>query len=148
MLSIEDTVQSLRYINYHVRVCVCVRACLCVCSVAQLYPTLWGPMDCTCQDPCPWNFPDENTGAGCHFLLQGIFQTQGSYLRLLHWQVGSLPLAPPGKPYMTQQFYSQTILPKRNENVLTQWPVLKYSTHVSRIATHRNNPTIQQLVYR
>ena len=22
---------------------------------------------------CPWNFPDKNTGVGCHFLLQGIF---------------------------------------------------------------------------
>ena len=30
---------------------------------------------------------------GCHFLLQGIFLTQGSNLRLLHWQAGSLPLS-------------------------------------------------------
>ena len=29
----------------------------------------------------------------CHFLLQGIFPTQGSNLRLLHWQMDSLPLA-------------------------------------------------------
>ena len=38
---------------------------------------------------------------GCHALLQGILPTQGSnphLLRLLHWQVGSLPLMPPGKP--------------------------------------------------
>ena len=31
---------------------------------------------------------------GCHFLLHGIFMTQGSnlhLLRLLHWQVDSLP---------------------------------------------------------
>ena len=36
---------------------------------------------------CPWNFPDKNTGEGCHSLLQGIFLTQGSnlsLLRLLH----------------------------------------------------------------
>ena len=36
----------------------------------------------------------------CHFLLQGIFLTQGSNLSLLcrlHWQADSLPLAPPGK---------------------------------------------------
>ena len=26
---------------------------------------------------CPWDFPRENTGVGCHFLLQGIFPTQG-----------------------------------------------------------------------
>ena len=29
----------------------------------------------------------------CHFLLQGIFLTQGSNLCLLHWQVDSLPLS-------------------------------------------------------
>ena len=26
---------------------------------------------------CPWDFPGKNTGVGCHFLLQGIFRTQG-----------------------------------------------------------------------
>ena len=38
---------------------------------------------------------------GCHALLQRIFLTQGSnlhHLCLLNWQVGSLPLAPLGKP--------------------------------------------------
>ena len=28
---------------------------------------------------------------GCHFLLQGIFPTQGLNLHLLHWQVDSSP---------------------------------------------------------
>ena len=32
---------------------------------------------------CPWNFPGENTGVGCHFLLQGIFLTQGLNPHLL-----------------------------------------------------------------
>ena len=32
---------------------------------------------------CPWNFPGNNTGVGCHCLLQGIFVTQGSNLCLL-----------------------------------------------------------------
>ena len=45
---------------------------------------------------CPWGSPGENTGVGCHSLLQGIFLTQGSNLRLL-WQMDSLWLAPPGK---------------------------------------------------
>ena len=35
----------------------------------------------------------KNTGVGCHFLLQGIFLTQGSNLSLLYWQVDSLPLS-------------------------------------------------------
>ena len=45
--------------------------------------------------------PGKNTGVGCHALPQGIFRTQGSnpgLLHLLHWQVGSLPPALPGKP--------------------------------------------------
>ena len=40
---------------------------------------------------------------GCHFLLQKSFPTQGPnphLLRLLHWQTDSLPLAPPGKPWV------------------------------------------------
>ena len=31
----------------------------------------------------PWDFPDKNTGVGCHFLLQAIFLTQGLNLSLL-----------------------------------------------------------------
>ena len=49
---------------------------------------------------CLWDFPGKNTGLGCHFLLQGIFLTQGlnwSLSGLLPWQAASLPLAPPGK---------------------------------------------------
>ena len=50
-----------------------------------------------------------NTGVGCHALLQGIFPTQGlnpRFLCLLHWQVGSLPLALPGKPHPYSLFYT------------------------------------------
>ena len=47
---------------------------------------------------CPWDSPCKNIGVGCHCLW--IFPTQGlnpCLLCLLRWQVGSLPLAPPGK---------------------------------------------------
>ena len=47
---------------------------------------------------CPWNSPAKNTGAGCHALPQGIFWTQGLKLRLLYWQVETLPLSHPGSP--------------------------------------------------
>ena len=50
---------------------------------------------------CPWNFPGKNTKVGCHFLLQGIFLTQGwnlYLLCLLHWQEESLPLHHLGSP--------------------------------------------------
>ena len=44
---------------------------------------------------CPWNFPRKYTGVDFHFLLPGIFLTQGLNLHVLHplhWQVDSLPL--------------------------------------------------------
>ena len=44
---------------------------------------------------CPWSFAGKNTGVGCHFLLQGIFLTQGLNLHLLcllDWQAESLLL--------------------------------------------------------
>ena len=46
---------------------------------------------------CPWNFPGKNTGVGCHFLLQGIFPTQGLNPGLLHCRQTTLPSEPPGK---------------------------------------------------
>ena len=48
---------------------------------------------------CPWDSPDKNT------FLQGIFPTEGlnpCLLCLLHWQAGSLPLAPPVKVKFAQ----------------------------------------------
>ena len=33
---------------------------------------------------CPWDFPGKDIGVGCHFLLQGIFPTQGSNPGLQH----------------------------------------------------------------
>ena len=45
-----------------------------------------------------------------HVLLQGIFLTQGlnmSILCLLHWQVGSLSLAPPRKPHNWYTHYEK-----------------------------------------
>ena len=50
---------------------------------------------------CSWDSSAENTGVGCHFLLQGIFPTQGSnpcLWCLLHWQTNSLPLSHLGSP--------------------------------------------------
>ena len=33
---------------------------------------------------CPWDFPDKNTGVGCHALLHGIIPTMGWNPGLLH----------------------------------------------------------------
>ena len=37
-----------------------------------------------CQTPLSMGFPGKNIGVGYHFLLQGIFLTQGSNPCLLH----------------------------------------------------------------
>ena len=49
---------------------------------------------------CPWDSPGKHTGVGCHSLLQGLLPTQGSKPHLLHWQVGSLSVGPPGKAFI------------------------------------------------
>ena len=78
----------------------------CMLSCFSPVQTLCNPMDYSMGQSmllCPWDSPAKNTGVGCHALLQGIFQTQGSnphLLCLLHWQTGSLPLALPGKPLL------------------------------------------------
>ena len=61
--------------------------------VTQLRPTL-----CDFEPTrllCPWDSPGKSTGTDCHFLLQGIFLTQGSnqgllYCRWILYQLGYL----------------------------------------------------------
>ena len=45
----------------------------------------------------PWDFPGKSTGVGCHFLLQGIFPTQGSNPGLPHCRQMLLTSELPGK---------------------------------------------------
>ena len=91
---------------------LCVYVCVSLMSNVGMYSMLVlsrsfvsdsrDPMECT-RLLCPWGSPGKDTGVGCHFLLQGIFPTQGSspcVWCLLHWQVDSLPLSHPGSPSM------------------------------------------------
>ena len=63
--------------------------------------TLGDPMDCSSSGSSVYGDSlGKNTRGGYYALLHGIFPTQGSnphLLCLLHRQVGSLPLGPPGK---------------------------------------------------
>ena len=52
----------------------------------------------------PWDFPGKNTGVGCHFLLQGIFPTQGLN---------------PGLPHSRQMLYHLS-LPKYSNKTI-EW---------------------------
>ena len=53
---------------------------------------------------CPWAFPGKSSGVGYHFLLQGIFPTQGSNLSLLHCRQMLYPLSHQGSPTNTSVF--------------------------------------------
>ena len=59
----------------------CRRGLLCVCVCVSCSVLSDSLQPCGLHPSilfCPWNFPGENTGVGCHFVLQGIFPTQGS----------------------------------------------------------------------
>ena len=80
---------------------------MCACSVVSnslqphgLYPS---------RLLCPWDFPEKNTGVDSHFLLQGIFPTQGSNLCLLCFlpeQAACLPLSHQGSPVLYSRTFS------------------------------------------
>ena len=51
---------------------------------------------------CPWDFPGNSTGVDCHFLLQGIFPTQGSNPGLPHCRQTLYRLSHQGSPIRTK----------------------------------------------
>ena len=61
-----------------------------VCSGVQSCPTLCNPVECSRPGSSVYgDSPGKNAGVVCHFLLQGIFPTQGSkpsLLYLLHYR--------------------------------------------------------------
>ena len=102
----------------------------CVGACAWSCPTLCDPVDCSPPGSSVHEIL-QNTGAGCHFLLQGILPTQGSnsHLRcLLYWWVDSLPLAPPQAPSYVHN--SAQITRTRDFTVETE-PALSMLQHPS-----------------
>ena len=101
---------------------------LCVCVLSrfihvQLHATPWTIAH---QAPLSMGFSRQEYRVGCHFLLQGIFPTQGSdpqLLCLLHWQEGSLPLAPPGKPSRLYVPVYKLLLPETSRPHIWQTPL-------------------------
>ena len=72
--------------------------CECECRVASVMSDTLRPHGLyPARLLCPWDSPGKDTGVGRHFLLQGNLPDPGMDPHLLHWQAGSLPLAPPGK---------------------------------------------------
>ncbi|XP_060270290.1 putative interleukin-17 receptor E-like isoform X2 [Ovis aries] len=60
---------------------------------------------------CPWDSPGQDTGVGCHSLLQGIVLTQGSNPGLLHCRWTLYPLPPRGQPPEAKYLTKKTRVP-------------------------------------
>ena len=78
----------------------------------QLCPTLCDPMDCSPPgSSVSWGFSRQEHWSGLPCPPPGIFPAQESnpgLVCLLHWQAGSIPLAPPEKPLipLDSRYYS------------------------------------------
>ena len=77
-----------------------------VCCVLRCFSCVWLCESWTIAHQAPLSSEYSRQNIGLPWaLLQGIFLIQGLNLGLwsfLHWQVSSLPLAPPGKPIYLQ----------------------------------------------
>ena len=70
-----------------------------LCLVTQSCPTLSDPMDCSPLGSSVHGVsPGKNTRVGCHALLQGIFQSQGSNPGLPHCRWFLYHLSHQGSP--------------------------------------------------
>ena len=81
--------------------------------LSRVRPTLCDPMDCSLPGSSAHGVPPgKNTGKGCHFLLQGIFPTQGSSLGLPHCRPTLYHLSRLGNPKATHKtlLFSQWLL--------------------------------------
>ena len=92
---------------------------------------------------CPWNFPGKNTGAGCHFILQGIFPIQRLniwLLHFLHWQADSLPLITWETSYPLSGYLSHLL----GLELLAQWRAgSEFDSHVSTLRVVRFNISVE-----
>ena len=83
-----------------------------LCFIAQLCLTVCNPTDyCLPGSSVHEDSPSENTGVGCHALLQGIFPTQGLNPGLLHCRQILYHLSHQGSPFKSYNYsYSHEII--------------------------------------
>ena len=73
----------------------------CVLSQSRGVRLFVTPWMVACQAPLSMEFSRQEYWSGLPFSSPGVLPNPGielACLILLHWQAGSLPLAPPGKP--------------------------------------------------
>ena len=92
---------------------------------------------------CPWDSPGKNTGVGCHFLLQGVFLTQGLSPGSPELQTDSLPSEPPGKSLVTPweaSILSLHCVPDRAW-MRTDWDSERSKCNLQLFKFHNNRPS-------
>ena len=116
---IYTTVISIKFLATHFTAARDHRVCC--AAVVQNHQRVLSHFSPTLCDPMDYSPPDSSvhgdslgkgTGVGCHALLQRIFLTQGwnpGLRHLLHWQAGSSPQVPPGKPRTTRVSIKKTL---------------------------------------
>ena len=83
---------------------------MCVFSYSVMSDSLWPLGLEPIRFLCPWVSPDNNTGVGGHFLLQGIFLIQGLNLDFLYCRQTLYCLSHQGSPNkdcLYSKFYSK-----------------------------------------
>ena len=93
----------MRCVEWESRNPPCVTQSMCVCRLAQSCQTLSDPMDCSPPGSCPWDSPGMDIGVSCHFLLQGILQSDQVTEPMSPALAGGFPNPkPPGNHYKYQ----------------------------------------------
>jgi len=90
---------------YTTKICSSGSNLQCGGLVAKLYPTLATTWALACQPPLSLGFSGKNAGMDCHFLLQGIFLTQGLNPSLLLGRQTLLTLSHQGSPICNRFSY-------------------------------------------
>ena len=101
-LTADLPVSSFTYINFcfiHFETVLCAS----VLSSSVMSDTLRPHRTVACQAPLSMELPRQEYWSGCHFLLQGIFLTQGSNPHLLHRKGIVLLLRHQGSLYIYKQ---------------------------------------------
>ena len=81
---------------------------------------------------CPWDFPGENTGVDCHFLLQEIFPTKRIKPGSPALWADALPSEPPGWSRQFLVLFRLISPPSLNGSWVSNWP----SIHKTGLRNH------------
>ena len=111
----------------------CLMHVLCSLLSCSVLSDSANPWTVALQAPPSMGFSGKNTGVGCHFLLQGIFSTQGSNPGLLHC-MRILYHEPLGKDLMHIKIKSETFR--------TQQLTLNTLLYNQKTGENRNNQTM------